>query len=61
VAPLVTRSSSRWSSTRSRELEARSGRVTDRLAPGQVILKLARDGFGVLLEDASASEHGVVG
>ena len=38
---------------RLRELEARSrDRVADLLAPGQVILKLARDGFGVLLDGA---------
>jgi Family of unknown function (DUF5995) len=35
------------------ELEARSrDRVADLVAPGQVILKLARDGFGVVLSDA---------
>ena len=38
---------------RLRELETRSReRVSDLLAPGQVILNLARDGFGVLLEGA---------
>lgn len=38
---------------RIRELEDRSReRVADLLAPGQVILKLARDGFGVLLDGA---------
>jgi hypothetical protein len=38
---------------RLRELEERSReRVTDLLAPGQVILKLARNGFGVLLDGA---------
>jgi hypothetical protein len=35
------------------ELEERSrARVADLLAQGQVILKLARDGFGVLLDGA---------
>jgi hypothetical protein len=35
------------------ELEARSrDRLADLLAPGQVIIKLARNGFGVLLSDA---------
>jgi Family of unknown function (DUF5995) len=38
---------------RLRELEARSrDRVADLLAPGQVILNLSRDGFGVLLDGA---------
>ena len=38
---------------RRRELEERSGaRVADLLAPGQVILRLARDGFGVVLDGA---------
>jgi len=39
--------------TRIRELETlTAARVADLVAPGQVILKLARDGFGVLLSGA---------
>jgi hypothetical protein len=39
--------------TRLAELEGLcAARVADLVAPGQVILKLARKGFGVLLSDA---------